>query len=127
MMEFLMDYLAAQGAFATAAQEQTALEAGAALFLLENGIGDEDAGDYFERYLEGRLRIIDDADLKAYLIHYPEIGTVYRIVYAWLEDGAIPRARREELIRSIRALYACGLGMKYLPGAECALAAGTRL
>lgn len=115
MMEYLLDYMAGRGAYALSQREQEMLESGIARYLLENGIGENDTGEYYKKYLAGHLKLISETDLKTYFMNYVLISDVNQIVIEYQIDGELPEKRKEDLYQLMQKLYACGLGEKYIP------------
>lgn len=115
MIEYLLNYMAMQGVYALSKREQELLESGIDRYLLENGIGKNDKGEYYKNYLDGHLKTISLTDLKSYFMNYPLISDVNQIAIEYQSDGEIPKERKKELYKLMEKLYSCGLGEKYIP------------
>ena len=118
MTGHILDYLEQNGAAAQSRSQQEQLEAGIRLFLLENGIGEEERRPYFFRYVDRCLREIRCADLRAYFCLYPVISRVHQIAIEFRADGGIPDDQKKELYRCMEALFSGGLGGRYVPAVE---------
>ncbi len=115
MMEYLLNYMAMQGVYASSQREQELLESGIDRYLLENGIGKNDTGEYYRNYLDGHLKTISLTDLKSYFMNYSLISDVNQIVIEYQSDGEIQEERKKELYQLMEKLHSCGLGEKYIP------------
>lgn len=94
------------------------LEKGIAQYLEENGIGQEEKREYYLKYVDNHLHLIDDTDLKQYFLMYPVISQVKQIAIEKSWDGMIPENRVSELRSLMSLLYDSGLGDKYVPAVE---------
>ena len=115
MIEYLLDYMADRGVYASSQREQELLESGIGRYLLESGIGENDTGEYYKKYVDGHLKVISAADLKPYFLNYPLISDVNQIVIEYQSDGELTEVRKKELYRLMEKLHFCGLGEKYIP------------
>lgn len=118
MISFILDYLANKEVCASSQSEQDRLEAGIARFLLENGIGESDTGEYYIGYVKSCLKTIAQEDLKQYFINYLLISNVHQIIIEYKYDGFLTEERKRELYQLMEELYSCGLGEKYIPKFE---------
>lgn len=118
MLEWILDYLEKQGVVFGSQAELEEITAGARLFLLENGIPEEDQRPYFRRYLERCLGRIEPRDLKAFFRLYPEISQVRQICMEWTAGKPMELDRAAQLWDSMARLYQAGLGDRYVPAAE---------
>ncbi len=115
MIEYLLNYMAMQGVYASSQREQELLESGIDRYLLENGIGKNDTGEYYRKYLGRHLKTISLTDLKSYFMNYSLISDVNQIVIEYQSDGEIPEERKKDLYQLMEKLHSCGLGEKYIP------------
>ena len=103
MLEWILDYIETQGVLFGSQTELEEIAAGARLFLLENGVREDDRQPYFRRYLERCLGQIDRRDLKAFFRLYPEISRVRQICMEFTAGAPVEPARaaqlRDELFR----------------------------
>lgn len=118
MMQFIFDYLDARGQYAHSREEQSRLEKGIFLYLNENGIRIDEEREYFVKYIDAHLRLIDTDDLKQYFLEYPVISQVKQIAIEHNWDGTIPESRVAELRELMTRLVGAGLGDKYVPAIE---------
>ena len=118
MMQYILDYLDIKEQFAHSKKEEDLLEKGIALYLEENGIGQEEKREYFFKYVDSHLHLIDDTDLKQYFLMYPVISQVKQIAIEQKWDGMVPEKRVSELRGLMSQLYNSGLGDKYVPVVE---------
>jgi len=118
MIDYILDYMEEKGISADSAEENADLTAGIRLYLRENGISEEESGDYFRKYVDRHLGIIDAADLKSYFLMYPVISRVNQITIEYKTDGTVPSDRANDLYRCMEQLYLQGIGDKYVPATE---------
>lgn len=118
MLEWILDYIETQGVLFGSQTELEEIAAGARLFLLENGVREDDRQPYFRRYLERCLGQIDRRDLKAFFQLYPEISRVRQICMEFTAGAPVEPARAAQLRDSMAKLYQSGLGDRYVPAAE---------
>ncbi len=115
MIEYILNYLANKGQYASSKKEQELLEAGISKYLLESGIEEKDTGEYYKNYVGEHFKKLSVTDLKSYFINYQLISDVNQIVIEYQCDGVLPDERKMELYRFMEKLYLCGLGEKYVP------------
>lgn len=115
MIENVLDYMADKGEYASSQREQELVEKGIAQYLLENGIGENESGEYYKKYVTHHLDIIDASDLKLYFMNYLIISDVNQVVIEYRNDGEIPDKRKNDLYQMMEKLHSCGLGEKYIP------------
>ena len=115
MIEYILDYMAKHGVCASSREEQELLEAGIDRYLLENGINEEQTGEYYKKYVLDHLEKISVSDIKAYFINYSLISDANQIVIEYHCDGSVPAERQSELYLLMQKLHSCGLGEKYVP------------
>ena len=118
MLEWILDYLEKQGVLFDSRSELEEVAAGVRLFLLENGIREEDQQPYFRRYLERCLGRIEPRDLKGFFRLYPEISRVKQICMEWTAGKPVEPDQAAQLWDSLARLYQAGLGDRYIPAAE---------
>lgn len=118
MLEWILDYIETQGVLFGSQTELEEIAAGARLFLLENGVREDDQQPYFRRYLERCLGQIDRRDLKAFFRLYPDISRVRQICMEFTAGAPVEPARAAQLRDSMAKLYQSGLGDQYVPAAE---------
>lgn len=118
MIDFILEYMTNKGTCAVCQTEQEELERGISQYLLENGIGTDDNGEYYRQYVSRNLGIINTDDLKSYFINYSIISDVKQIVIECQSDENVPDERKEALYQMMERLYKCGLGNKYVPAME---------
>ena len=115
MIVYILDYMAKYGVYASSQKEQKLLEAGIAQYLLENGIDEEQTGEYYKKYVLDHLEKISVSDIKAYFINYSLISDANQIVIEYHCDGSVPTERKNDLYLLMQKLHSCGLGEKYVP------------
>lgn len=115
MVDYIFDYLEQNNASVSSKIEQTELETGISKYLLENGIDENETGEYYKNYLKGHLDLIDSRDLKAYFRNYSTLSNINQIIFEFLNDGKITDTRKRDLYDLMNILYKCGLGEKYVP------------
>jgi len=121
MTEYVLNYLSDRGIQVSDQNEQEKLEQGIRMFLLENGINEVNENEYYRKYVERKLSIIDQVDLKKYFIHYMLISEVNQIVIEFNSDGKLSPSRKADLYRLMGKLHEAGLGEKYVPADEVGL------
>lgn len=118
MIEFILEYLERNSVYAFNNEEQQKIEDGIKLYLLENGISDEDTGEYYKQYTTRHLQAVNRKDLKEYFENYPSISGVNQIVIEYTHDGTISEDRIVELRKLMSVLYESGLNDRYVPANE---------
>lgn len=118
MIEFILEYLERNSVYAFNNEEQQKIEDGIKLYLLENGISDEDTGEYYKQYTTRHLQAVNRKDLKEYFENYPSISGVNQIVIEYNHDGTISEDRIVELRKLMSVLYESGLNDRYVPANE---------
>lgn len=118
MIDFILVYMEGRGICVESHAEQENIEKGISLYLLENGIEEDQSGDYYKQYVTRRLNLINKKDLKQYFINYPLLSDVFQIVMEYQLDGQLSDDRVCDLRQKMKALYDCGLGDKYVPAME---------
>ena len=118
MMDYILDYIESKGISAINQEEQESIEKGIRLYLLENGIEENQTGEYYRQYISRRLNLINKDDLKKYFIGYPLMSDVTQIVMEYQADGKLPDERVAELRKKMGLLFDSGLGDKYVPAME---------
>ncbi len=118
MIEFILEYLERNSVYAFNNEEQQKIEHGIKLYLLENGISDEDTGEYYKQYTTRHLQAVNRKDLKEYFENYPSISGVNQIVIEYTHDGTISEDRIVELRKLMSVLYESGLNDRYVPANE---------
>ena len=104
--------------FVSTSIEAEAVEKGIRLYLEENGISPEEKREYFHRYIDRHLALIDPDDLKSYFIEYPTISEVKQIAIEQSWDGTVSQERVAELYALMTKLNEAGLYNKYVPAVE---------
>lgn len=118
MIDFILEYLSSNNISVVNQDEQQKIEDGIKMYLLENGISENDLGTYYKEYVLRHLKIVSISDLKYYFIYYPIISSVKQTVIEFQYDGKLSEERTEKLYRNMQLLYASGLGDKYIPAME---------
>lgn len=118
MIEFILEYLERNSVYAFNNEEQQKIEDGIKLYLLENGISDEDTGEYYKQYTTRHLQAVNRKDLKEYFENYLSISGVNQIVIEYTHDGTISEDRIVELRKLMSVLYESGLNDRYVPANE---------
>lgn len=118
MTEYVLEYLERLDVSISDREEQDKIEEGIRMYLRENGISDEDTGEYYKQYILKHIQIINRNDLKQYFINYPVISEINQIVIEYNHDGALSQKRTAELYSRMSKLYECGLNDKYIPAYE---------
>ena len=118
MIDFVLEYMESKGICVESYAEQESIENGISLYLLENGIGADQSGDYYKQYVTRRLNLLNKDDLKTYFVEYPLMSDVLQIVMEYQSDGKLSDDRVCDLRQKMKALYDCGLGDKYVPAME---------
>lgn len=118
MIDFILEYLSSNNISVVNQDEQQKIEDGIKMYLLENGISENDLGTYYKEYVLRHLKIVSISDLKYYFIYYPIISSVNQTVIEFQYDGKLSAEQTEELYRNMQLLYASGLGDKYVPAME---------
>lgn len=118
MIDYILEYMSNREIFPVCQKEQEELERGISQYLLENGMGIDDNGEYYMQYVSRNLGMINNSDLKLYFIYYPIISAVKQIVIEYQSDESITNERKEALYQMMVSLYKCGLGDRYVPGME---------
>lgn len=118
MIDFILEYLSSNNISVVNQDEQQKIEDGIKMYLLENGISENDLGTYYKEYVLRHLKIVSISDLKCYFIYYPIISSVKQTVIEFQYDGKLSEERTEKLYRNMQLLYASGLGDKYIPAME---------
>jgi len=118
MIEYILNYMEAKEQFILTLTEAEAVENGIIMYLEENGISLNEKREYFHRYIDQHLALIDQADLKSYFIEYPTISKVKQIAIEQSWDGAVSQERVNELYALLTKLNEAGLYNKYVPALE---------
>lgn len=80
MVDYVFDYLENKGVYASTELENNEMEQGILLFLKENGVGAEESGAYYQKYIDSSLAIIKNEDLKNYFMFYPTISQINQLI-----------------------------------------------
>lgn len=118
MIEYVLNYMESKEQFASTPIETEAVEKGIRMYLEENGISQDEKREYFHRYIDRHLSLIDSEDLKSYFIEYPTISKVKQIAIEQSWDGSVPQERVAELYALMTKLNDAGLYNKYVPAVE---------
>lgn len=118
MIEYVLNYMESMEQFVSTSIEAEAVEKGIRLYLEENGISPEEKREYFHRYIDRHLALIDPDDLKSYFIEYPTISEVKQIAIEQSWDGTVSQERVAELYALMTKLNEAGLYNKYVPAVE---------
>lgn len=118
MIEYILNYMGSKEQFASTSIEAEAIEKGIIMFLEENGISQDEKREYFHRYIDRLLSLIDTEDLKSYFIEYPTISKVKQIAIEQSRDGIVTQERVVELYALMTKLNDAGLYNKYVPAVE---------
>lgn len=118
MIDFILDFMANNNINVINQDEQQKVENGIKMYLLENGISDNELGDYYKDYVLRHLKMVSTPDLKNYFIYYPIISNVNQTVIEFQYDGKLSDEQTEGLYRNMQLLYVSGLGDKYVPAME---------
>ena len=117
MLAFIFEYLKNREMRALSAAERMKLERAIQLFLYDNGIGENQADEYFRQYVKRQLDRIDTDHLKQYWQAYPKIRKIRQIIVE-SRESVLPDSRKKQLEDLVDGLTDMGLGDKYLPAAE---------
>lgn len=118
MVDFVFDQLEEKGVVFFSPAEMEAAQAGIRLWLMGNGVSEDDNRDYFRHYLKRILGRIAPMDLKAYFIHYPAISLVRQIrIEQDHAGGILPPERAGQLWEALTELHRAGVAERYVPDA----------
>ena len=118
MLDYIIEYLGEHGTVVLSDKEQSKLEGGIKLYLLENGIDQNERREYYKQFVRNSLQKVNKEDFKNYFMEYKNISDVRQIVFEYQADGKIPAERRQNLIQCMEDLYKSGLGVRYIPATE---------
>lgn len=118
MIEHILNYMESKEQFVSTPIEVEAVEKGIQIYLEENGISMEEKREYFYRYIDRHLDLIDPDDLKLYFIEYPTISAVKQIAIEQSLDESVSQERVAELYALMTKLNKAGLYNKYVPAVE---------
>lgn len=118
MIDFILEYMEKNNVYILNDEELHSIEEGIALYLIENGISDDAAGEYYKQYILRHLQIVNSRDLKKYFEKYPIISGVNQIVIEYTHDGTITEEKVSELRKMMSVLYESGLNDRYVPANE---------
>lgn len=118
MIDFILDVMANNNVNVINQDEQQKIENGIRMYLLENGISENELGAYYKDYVLRHLKAVSIPDLKNYFIYYPIMSRVNQTVIEFQYDGEVSEEQTKELYRNMQLLYASGLGDKYVPAME---------
>lgn len=118
MIEYVLNYMESKEQFVSTPIEAEAVEKGIRLYLEENGISSEEKREYFHKYIDRYLALIDPDDLKSYFIEYPTISEVKQITIEQSWDGTVSQERVAELYALMTKLNEAGIYNKYVPAVE---------
>ena len=118
MINYVIDYMEASGIVFSSHNELENTIKGIKLYLLENGILENDNREYFRLYLNRSLARIECNETKQYFIAYHVISRVNQICIEYRNKGKVSDKRKADLLNDMSELYSVGLGYKYIPAAE---------
>lgn len=118
MINYVIDYMEASGIVFSSHNELENAIKGIKLYLLENGIPENDNREYFRLYLNRSLARIECHETKQYFIAYHAISRVNQICIEYRNKGKVSDKRKADLLNDMSELYSVGLGYKYIPAVE---------
>lgn len=118
MINYVIDYMENSGIVFSSRNELSNVTEGVKLYLLENGIPENDKREYFRQYLNRSLAKIECHEIIQFFLAYPVISRVNQICIEFRVNGMVSDKRRADLLNDMSALYSMGLGYKYIPATE---------
>ena len=115
IIEYIKENLECKGVVCSSKDEFDEMISGIKVYSKENGIDEGEEREYFKRIVSSHFKMIDDSDLKEYLICYKYISEINDIITKARFGTTISLDDKVELGMLLETLNSTSLGEKYVP------------